>query len=509
MSGPAAGGGGSGNFFGNLFGGDKEDIKQTVPGYTIVPLPGRTTLMPGVTGNIFTGATGATGLNPLTGRTHYQYNANTPQGVAEREAARQQANQYKTNLFLGGNAPVGGPPGWSPITQGYDINNPPPGANAVPATPSTLGASAVGPSDRPTRPGQIDAYNLAQRSGVAWHTGDRISDVRLNIRQKQIDAETAAQSGTAAQPGQSTTTAGPPPGLTAAKRDVWNQARKDGMLSIYEYGMTGAQYNRKIQDLQLQNKLPGSTNAPGTRPVWDQPGMNAAQKELAKDAFESQGDPNATTMPVWWNSRLSKVQEDMLKRGAAMMGGGYPSTFTDMPKLPAGESSIPGEPSWMYANMPSSDFNAAALAWQLAKDRLDRSNAKAAQDKAAAAAQAPATVTQTPPVPAPEPQSPAAPPAGTSYSPLITGGAAVPPPAGGGAPPIDPQAIKKQSYIDLLTDWLGKQFPSGTSWGPEGAGTPGAAVPGDQSRMMEAIDPTKTALDTDERYDSLPEATYG
>jgi hypothetical protein len=104
MSGPAAGGGGSGDPFGNLFGNrNDEKIEQNIPGYTIVKLPGKMQMLPGDPNAPMPGipgGTGGTGSMPGGfGRTIFRYAAGTPQGIQEREMERQRrhAMLYQLN----------------------------------------------------------------------------------------------------------------------------------------------------------------------------------------------------------------------------------------------------------------------------------------------------------------------------------------------------------------------------------------------------------------------------
>ena len=123
MSGPAVGGGGSGDLFGgNLFGGGSSNIQQNVPGYTIVPLPGRMQMLPGSpvgydaqgnplqAGSVVPGMAGA----PY-GRHHFMYGPDDPRGAQER-AAYQAGNARAAALarygqqygnMPGGNVPAG------------------------------------------------------------------------------------------------------------------------------------------------------------------------------------------------------------------------------------------------------------------------------------------------------------------------------------------------------------------------------------------------------------------
>jgi hypothetical protein len=174
MSGPATGGGGSGDPFGNIFGSRDDKIEQNIPGYTIVKLPGRIQMLPGppttaadgtVTPGVTPGAGG--GYTTLAGKHRYAAQWDTPAGVQERLNRTNQAAAYKAqivqnNMIAQGLLPANTPPIIAmPGAAGAAAR---PAAGAWPAsttgtttyTPAstTTPAAAVAPAYVPSQGGQ-------------------------------------------------------------------------------------------------------------------------------------------------------------------------------------------------------------------------------------------------------------------------------------------------------------------------------------------------------------------
>ena len=140
MSGPATGGGGSGDIFGNIFGSRDDKIEQNIPGYTIVKLPGRMQMLPAApsagsgSGDGVSGMPGAGGYGGYGGRTRFMHQAGTQEGDRERalEYQRRRSSMYELTHL--------GRPGY-PMPSGY----PGPGNVSAPYTPGESISGQQGP----------------------------------------------------------------------------------------------------------------------------------------------------------------------------------------------------------------------------------------------------------------------------------------------------------------------------------------------------------------------------
>jgi hypothetical protein len=419
MSGPVAGGGGNGNFFGNLFGGGKdESITQNIPGYTIVRLPGKLQMLPGdpntstgVTGNIFTGSTGAAPGVGLGSRHVYQFRADTPQGQQERQAVNQRIQQLKMGTLGNVAGATYTLPGWSPTAQGYPVGQPPPVDQ-----PGT--STAVGTTDQPRNLTERRMAEHAALNGVTWKYGMDKSDIDKAIWQKSQGAPVTVQPGTPAilavpenQPGASDMA------RDKSERKLAEHAALKGVA--WKYGMSRS-------DIDL---------AALTRSVAD-------SKINAAGASQGVGKPGEVP-----DYLLTKAQQ-MLK--AQFIAAGVGDQYS-VGKTPADLGTIIDE-----------NRQKAARAKRLEAMGLDPHGNKLAPPAAPAPG---SSVTAAPPEPAPPVTSlsqtdpaaaapPSAPPTGTSYSPLISGGAAGP--ASPATPGPSPPAAKSQSVLDYLSNaWHG------------------------------------------------------
>jgi hypothetical protein len=499
MSGPVAGGGGNGNFFSNLFGGGKdESITQNIPGYTIVRLPGKLQMLPGdpgVTGNIFTGATGAA-LTPgamVGGRHHFQFSADTPQGQQERAAVTQRIRQLQNQSTFGGGTPEvipSAPQGWSPVAQGYPVGQPPP------VMPSASGVSVAAP-------------------GVNLQWFDSNATVAQNKKNKAnwelahpgaITAGTQSETDTTATPWYDPKAT---PAQNKRNRDNWNLAHPDAITP--------------------------DASASGN-PQWFDPNATVAQNKKNKANWElahpGSVPPNAMSQDAPWFD----INASQTKNKAA-----YQAWLLGHPEQLEGGAQVPGMPTWYRPGMDAKTSELAGLLWSIKqhatpaagqtqeqadarKNRpliekltadfpgMDFSNIRGLGSplSAPAAEAAPSaspvaspskivdeqkpSLSQTPSSPPPPSQPSPVPSAGAPYNPFITGGAIPPsqvspaasPATPGPAPPPPPAALKGQSITDTLSGiWHGI------------TGNPGPPT----TNMWQQRRPDD--LDTDMRYNPL------